>query len=153
MQLHRPAPPTPLKQMDTLGIEPRAFRMQSGCDATTPCARMNREDAPGICNNPSLHTNQAQRAKPAPQCVAPTSNNSATRTRSRVARVRAEYPNQLDYSGPVKDTTCTLQKVFMNRAFPTANPNHTRARCIDAFVLTCVFVTMFVAEAAWNSLL
>ena len=25
--------------------------------------------------------------------------NSATRTRTRVARVRAEYPNQLDYSG------------------------------------------------------
>ena len=27
------------------------------------------------------------------------SKNSATRTRTRVARVRAEYPNQLDYSG------------------------------------------------------
>ena len=26
-------------KMDTLGIEPRAFRMQSGCDTTTPCAR------------------------------------------------------------------------------------------------------------------
>ena len=26
--------------MDTLGIEPRAFRMQSGCDTTTPCARL-----------------------------------------------------------------------------------------------------------------
>ena len=25
-------------EMDTLGFEPRAFRMQSGCDATTPCA-------------------------------------------------------------------------------------------------------------------
>ena len=24
--------------VDTLGIEPRAFRMRSGCDATTPCA-------------------------------------------------------------------------------------------------------------------
>ena len=28
------------KEMDTLGFEPRAFRMQSGCDTTTPCARM-----------------------------------------------------------------------------------------------------------------
>ena len=28
-----------------------------------------------------------------------TSENSATGTRTRVARVRAEYPNQLDYSG------------------------------------------------------
>ena len=25
--------------MDTLGIEPRASRMLSGCDTTTPCAR------------------------------------------------------------------------------------------------------------------
>ena len=24
--------------MDTLGFEPRAFRMRSGCDTTTPCA-------------------------------------------------------------------------------------------------------------------
>ena len=29
----------PLKKMDTLGFEPRAFRMRSGCDTTTPCAR------------------------------------------------------------------------------------------------------------------
>ena len=28
-------------------------------------------------------------------------NYSATGTRTRVARVRAEYPNQLDYSGAV----------------------------------------------------
>ena len=27
-----------LLHMDTLGIEPRAFRMRSGCDTTTPCA-------------------------------------------------------------------------------------------------------------------
>ena len=26
-------------QMDTLGFEPRAFRMRSGCDTTTPCAQ------------------------------------------------------------------------------------------------------------------
>ena len=24
--------------LDTLGFEPRAFRMRSGCDTTTPCA-------------------------------------------------------------------------------------------------------------------
>ena len=28
------------RTMDTLGIEPRASRMLSGCDATTPCAQM-----------------------------------------------------------------------------------------------------------------
>ena len=26
-------------RVDTLGFEPRAFRMRSGCDTTTPCAR------------------------------------------------------------------------------------------------------------------
>ena len=34
--------------MDTLGFEPRAFRMQSGCDTTTPCAR--------LCFEPSVIT-------------------------------------------------------------------------------------------------
>ena len=33
--------------------------------------------------------------------------NSATGTRTRVARVRAEYPNQLDYSGSCKCQTQT----------------------------------------------
>ena len=28
-------------KMDTLGFEPRAFRMRSGCDTTTPCARLD----------------------------------------------------------------------------------------------------------------
>ena len=28
------------QNLDTLGIEPRAFRMQSGCDTTTPCAQL-----------------------------------------------------------------------------------------------------------------
>ena len=27
-----------LEPLDTLGFEPRAFRMRSGCDTTTPCA-------------------------------------------------------------------------------------------------------------------
>ena len=33
-----------IAQLDTLGIEPRASRMLSGCDTTTPCAH-------GICCN------------------------------------------------------------------------------------------------------
>ena len=33
-----------------------------------------------------------------------TLKSSATGTRTRVARVRAEYPNQLDYSGRYIDT-------------------------------------------------
>ena len=31
--------PKEFVNMDTLGFEPRAFRMRSGCDTTTPCAR------------------------------------------------------------------------------------------------------------------
>ncbi len=27
-----------MTSMDILGFEPKAFRMRSGCDATTPCA-------------------------------------------------------------------------------------------------------------------
>ena len=34
-------------EMDTLGFEPRAFRMRSECDATTPCALdAQQENAP-----------------------------------------------------------------------------------------------------------
>ena len=29
-----------IRTLDKLGFEPRAFRMRSGCDATTPCARL-----------------------------------------------------------------------------------------------------------------
>ena len=46
----RAAPPTlsdffgigmrSMQKMDTLGFEPSAFRMRSGCDTTTPCARL-----------------------------------------------------------------------------------------------------------------
>ena len=36
---------------------------------------------------------------------------SATGTRTRVARVRAEYPNQLDYSGVVNRVENHVQKV------------------------------------------
>ena len=38
-------------QMDTLGIEPRAFRMRSGCDTTTPCARQPATPVPQPRNN------------------------------------------------------------------------------------------------------
>ena len=39
------------------------------------------------------------RAKLEPPKIKASEQNSATGTRTRVARVRAEYPNQLDYSG------------------------------------------------------
>ena len=36
--------------MDTLGIEPRALRMRSGCDTTTPCAlEMMKQNSRVFC--------------------------------------------------------------------------------------------------------
>jgi hypothetical protein len=41
------------EKMDTLGFEPRAFRMRSGCDTTTPCALCilcpSELSGPGVC--------------------------------------------------------------------------------------------------------
>jgi hypothetical protein len=46
------------------------------------------------------NTKIARQLQAVEKSVADTSApNSATGTRTRVARVRAEYPNQLDYSG------------------------------------------------------
>ena len=42
------------------------------------------------------------------QCLRGLVYNSATGTRTRVARVRAEYPNQLDYSGAEKKAAAQL---------------------------------------------
>ena len=39
--------------------------------------------------------------------------NSATGTRTRVARVRAEYPNQLDYSGFIFDAVVGARLRFL----------------------------------------
>ena len=41
---------------------------------------------------------------------------SATGTRARVARVRAEYPNQLDYSG----AECNLTQILSRRMCSTS---------------------------------
>ena len=47
-----------------------------------------------------LRPGSTMRGAPRTVCAAGSfDHNSATGTRTRVARVRAEYPNQLDYSG------------------------------------------------------
>ena len=55
--------------------------------------------------------------------------NSATETRTRVARVRAEYPNQLDYSGSIPERLrkkkAAISKHFLVRKAP---PHTTRTR-------------------------
>ena len=56
--------------MDTLGIEPRASRMLSGCDTTTPCARLIAQSRPtpplwnGLyCQEGRAHTRAADGAR------------------------------------------------------------------------------------------
>ena len=54
-------------------------------------------------------------------------NHSATGTRTRVARVRAEYPNQLDYSGCCIDFDHgPLQQLFRAKRLPVLS-KHVRA--------------------------
>ena len=47
--------------------------------------------------------------------------NSATGTRTRVARVRAEYPNQLDYGGSGEPENCRKLKL---RGLATRQEDH-----------------------------
>ena len=55
--------------------------------------------------------------------------NSATGTRTRVARVRAEYPNQLDYSGCCSSTRgAGLLALRLARPIPTTGDAKRRAR-------------------------
>ena len=56
--------------------------------------------------------------------VAECNKYSATGTRTRVARVRAEYPNQLDYSG-----SCSMPSPQATSLSPT--PTQRRARFTD----------------------
>ena len=76
-------------KVDTLGIEPRASRMLSGCDTATPCAHSNIVLPQALIGSCPFVV-----CSPASGIIF-----SATGTRARVARVRAEYPDQLDYSG------------------------------------------------------
>ena len=47
--------------MDTLGIEPRASRMLSGCDTTTPCAQVvDPELMAAATDHDYLHANEAE---------------------------------------------------------------------------------------------
>ena len=41
LRVRKSVPRAETTTLDTLGIEPRAFRMQSGCDTATPCAHMH----------------------------------------------------------------------------------------------------------------
>jgi hypothetical protein len=50
--------------MDTLGFEPRAFRMRSGCDTTTPCARAYfMALGPCACGDTGLMPTQSQHSR------------------------------------------------------------------------------------------
>jgi hypothetical protein len=48
--------------MDTLGFEPRAFRMRSGCDTTTPCAPLSKVASSAILKIHAYACTQQQTA-------------------------------------------------------------------------------------------
>ena len=55
--------------MDTLGFEPRAFRMRSGCDTTTPCAQYEfaaafAKLARSLCSRPRRRNRRENAARP-----------------------------------------------------------------------------------------
>ena len=56
--------------VDTLGVEPRAFRMQSGCDTTTPCARVVGRLGRDSCRVPTVQI-QAAACAACRRCVVP----------------------------------------------------------------------------------
>ncbi len=77
--------------MDTLGIEPRAFRMRSGCDTTTPCAL-------DMFDREAFHV-LAQRAQTAVAFCA--LRHNAT-TKAAAASSRMGRPTEVDFpEGPV----------------------------------------------------
>ena len=64
-------------RMDTLGFEPRALRMRSGCDTTTPCAQW-RGTVPGVA--PALH--------PPPPFIYGAATSARATTVSRLKRLQ-----------------------------------------------------------------
>ena len=83
----------PRIQMDTLGFEPRAFRMRSGCDTTTPCAL---SACAAHCHRPLLASASRTPWRSWPQCAAHWSG--ATRA-ARVANC-ARATRNLPYTWP-----------------------------------------------------
>ena len=64
--------------------------------------------------------------------------NSATGARTRVARVRAEYPNQLDYSGVV--SCCASGLIARLLFFCACVLCLGRVQCFTCCVCVCVWV-------------
>ena len=92
-----------------IGLCPQGFE--------SPGCRLSLESAQALgFMRAGLARRRCQTAKEAANlfaCGSKRHTNSATGTRTRVARVRAEHPNQLDYSGAaawrnIKDIVCEM---------------------------------------------
>ena len=92
------------------GIEPGTSRTRSENHAARPSSRMVKRNSRQTQSAQVARSPLQGRVRSWPRGAAThaaqisavkreTRANSATGTRTRVARVRAEYPNQLDYSG------------------------------------------------------
>ena len=104
-----------LAKMDTLGFEPRAFRMRSGCDTTTPCAQyktastklsgvffahVNPFSTPGQW--PSTRQCEHHKEFANRCCLLTTTNNTPCGTRTRNLRIRSPTPCPLGQGGLAK---------------------------------------------------
>ena len=87
-------------------------------EASSPCAAKEITPEEQVRCSPDRNACHKQR---------PGNKNSATGTRTRVARVRAEYPNQLDYSRSCHALE-TLHRPFIQIPHDShLFPNHSRA--------------------------
>ena len=95
---HRYCSQVSLAQMDTLGIEPRASRMLSGCDTTTPCARWCKRGATILCCKTNLYICST--------CYMCT-KRSITNTTAHVTRVSPPEPHHDRCPTPLNEHTRT----------------------------------------------
>ncbi len=87
--------------------------------------------------------------------VAERNANSATGTRTRVARVRAEYPNRLDYSGvaAIAPATTTSIALGLHRRFrrlvrsvsgPSSSSSSSSSSCSSSFPFSFFFAFFYL---------
>ena len=72
------------------------IKQNVGCEQIIHNLRIERTTNTSTTNYQNL---QIELEPSTSHCVKTKNKHSATGTRTRVAQVRAEYPNQLDYSG------------------------------------------------------
>ena len=89
--------------MDTLGFEPRAFRMRSGCDTTTPCALEKQRRNTTCIRSPFLLVVRPRTKR---------NENAETRDRTGDLQIFSLTLSQLSYRGCVLDSKPKQLRIF-----------------------------------------